>query len=143
MRGYTLIELLVVIVIVAIVLTLICSVLGASKLTGVRYHYSDGERAGVVYKISKKGFIFKTWEGELNVAGVGTDASGVVIPARWQFSVVNDGVAKQLQEAANNGKRVVLKYDEYWNQPLWKGDTGYEITSVIYPDNTSNLEKGR
>lgn len=143
MRGYTLIELLVVIAIVAIVLTLICSVLGATKLTGVRYHYSDGERAGVVYKISKKGFIFKTWEGELNVAGVGTDSNGMVIPARWEFSVVDEAIAKQIQEAANNGKRVVLKYDEYWNQPLWKGDTSYEITSVVYPDATSNLEKGR
>lgn len=139
--GYTLIELLVVIAIVMIVLTLVFGALGATKLTGVRYHYSDGERAGVVYKISKKGFVFKTWEGELNVAGIGTDSNGVVVPARWEFSVVNDGIAKQIQEAANSGKRVVLKYNEYWNQPRWKGDTGYEITEVVYPEITGPEKK--
>lgn len=72
--------------------------------------YSDGERAGVLQKFSRKGWVCKTQEGELAqfiVAGVS--------PQIWQFSVRDPAVAAQLDKAV--GERVQLHYTEHRGLP--------------------------
>ncbi len=98
---------------------------GVSNMT-----YSEGTRAGYLIKISKKGFVFKTYEGQLNLGGVGSagDVTAIVGNDIWEFSVGNDEVYRKLQEY--EGKRVSLAYKEKMNAFPWQGDTNYFVTDV-------------
>lgn len=97
----------------------------------LKYVYSNGERAGYVQKFSKKGWIFKTWEGELamvNLPGA--------MPQIFMFSVRDPHVAQELQKTMGN--RVVLHYEEHKGIPLPVfGDTPYFITDVRLADAAS------
>jgi hypothetical protein len=88
------------------------------------YAYSSGERAGYVQKISKKGWICKTWEGELAMANLpGT------IPQIFAFTVRNDSIAKVIEQ--NAGKQVSLSYDQHRGVPTTCfGETEYFVTGV-------------
>lgn len=85
--------------------------------------YSSGTRAGVVMKISKKGYVFKTYEGQLNL-GVNQEP--------WEFSVDTGRgeVVKALEEAQANNDHVKLHYEEKYVQYDWRGDTKYFVTKV-------------
>ena len=69
------------------------------------YSYSEGERAGVVQKFSKKGWVCKTWEGELNMVVL---PGG--LPEKFYFTVWDDATAAVINR--NVGKRVALHYIE-------------------------------
>ena len=88
------------------------------------YTYSSGERAGYVQKISKKGWMCKTWEGELAMANLpGT------MPQIFAFTIRNDSIAKVIQQ--NAGKQVSLTYDQHKGVPTsCFGETEYFITGV-------------
>lgn len=135
-KAFTLIELL-----VACAIAFILFLIFVMPFTGIRFEYSTGDRAGQVYKLSKKGFIWKTWEGELNLGGMTTNSEGVAVPNAWQFSVVDEAVIAKLKEASITGKRAVLHYTEYFNQPPWKGSTRYEITAVELDTGNTRLER--
>jgi hypothetical protein len=96
-------------------------------LTG--WSYSDGERAGTVSKFSRRGFIFKTYEGVLNVGGFSGE-TGSLTPQYFDFSVRDDDVAKKVTEAVKTGQRVTLHYEEKILKLPWNGDTKYYITDV-------------
>ena len=86
--------------------------------------YSDGNRAGYIQKFSKKGWLCKTHEGELAMTTVPGTA-----PLLWEFTVWDDGVARQLSQVM--GKRVVLHYKEYRYLPTTCfGDTTYFVDAV-------------
>ena len=90
----------------------------------VGYTYSSGDRAGYLQKISKKGWICKTWEGELAM----TPLPGAT-PQYFSFTVRNDSLAHVLEQYA--GKQVSLKYDQHRGIPTsCFGDTEYFVTSV-------------
>ena len=74
-------------------------------------NFSSGYRAGVPIKVSHKGVLFKTWEGQLNVGGLTSTGQGA-IPTTWEFSIPDDlaGVRDQIEEAITAGKRVKLSY---------------------------------
>jgi len=57
------------------------------------YTYSDGNRAGVIIKFSRKGFIFKTYEGELNIGGMGNIPGTAQMNQVWDFSVRDQAIA--------------------------------------------------
>lgn len=109
----------------------VASVLGAAILLLVLYtwitlhwSYSEGERAGILQKFSRRGWIFKTWEGELAM----TTVPGVA-PVLWTFSVRDDAAAGRLREGI--GRRVVLHYTEHRGVPTsWFGDTNYFVDDV-------------
>ena len=88
------------------------------------YTYSSGNRAGYVQKISKKGWICKTWEGELAMANLpGT------MPQIFAFTVRSDSIAHVLEQ--NAGKQVSLTYDEHRGIPSsCFGETPYFVTKV-------------
>src|SRR3954465_13364968 len=86
------------------------------------YSYASGERAGYVQKISKKGWLCKTWEGELAMANLpGT------MPQIFTFSVRNDSIAKVIEQSI--GKQVSLTYEQHKGIPTTCfGETEYFIT---------------
>ena len=88
------------------------------------YTYAMGERAGYVQKISKKGWICKTWEGELAMANLpGT------MPQIFTFSVRHDSIAHVLEQ--NAGKQVSLTYEQHRGIPTsCFGETEYFVTRV-------------
>lgn len=96
-------------------------------LTG--WSFSDGERAGTVSKFSRRGYLFKTYEGVLNVGGFSGE-TGSLTPQFFDFSVKDDLVAKQITDAVKSGQRVTLHYEEKILRLPWNGDTKYYITTV-------------
>jgi hypothetical protein len=88
------------------------------------WSYSAGERAGYVQKLSKKGWVCKTWEGEMAMVTMpGTVAE------KFYFTVRDDDVASKINQTV--GRRVVLAYEEHkWIPISCFGDTGYFITGV-------------
>jgi hypothetical protein len=90
--------------------------------------YSEGERAGILQKFSSKGWICKTYEGELAISIV----PGVT-PTIWYFSVRDEATVPQLNAAL--GKRAVLHYREHRGLPTnCFGETSYFVTGVRVVD---------
>jgi hypothetical protein len=88
------------------------------------WSYSAGDRAGILQKFSKKGWVCKTWEGELAM----TTIPGVA-PILWEFSVRDAHTATQIE--ATMGRRVNLHYTEHRGVPTsCFGDTQYYVDSV-------------
>ena len=109
------------------------AVLAAVALAGLylwlmlSWSYSDGERAGILQKFSRKGWICKTHEGELAVSiGPG------VTPIIWYFSARNADAISELHAMA--GKRVVLRYTEHRGLPSCFGETTYFVNRVRLAD---------
>jgi len=100
-------------------------------------NYSSGIRAGVPVKFSRKGVVFKTHEGELNVGGLTNSEEGA-IPTTWNFSVrkYEEEVLEDMERAMTEQKRVKLHYNEKYVQLFWRGDTTYFVYEVeILEDN--------
>jgi len=89
----------------------------------LNWSYSTGERAGYVQKFSKKGWICKTWEGELAMANLPG-----AMPEIYTFSVRDDAVAAQVNESM--GSRVVLTYEQHLGLPSCFAETEYWVESV-------------
>jgi hypothetical protein len=88
------------------------------------WSYSKGERAGFLQKVSEKGWICKTWEGELSLVALPGAA-----PEKFLFTVRDEAVATQVNAAA--GKRVALSYEQHMGLPTsCFGDTNYFVTGV-------------
>ena len=87
------------------------------------FTYSTGERAGYVQKFSKKGWLCKTWEGELAMA----NQPGAV-PEIFAFTLREDSVAAEVNKSM--GTRVALTYQQHLGLPSCFGDTSYWVTSV-------------
>lgn len=86
-------------------------------------NYSSGTRAGTVMKISKKGILFKTQEGMLDVGTINDP---------WNFSVASNrkDVLDALNQVQKTGERVQLHYQEKFVQLFWRGDTKYFVVKV-------------
>ncbi len=90
----------------------------------LHWTYSSGERAGYVQKFSKKGWINKTWEGELAMVSMpGTN------PEKFYFTVRDDSVAAHINTTL--GRRVALSYEQHVGIPTnFFGDTEYFVVDV-------------
>src|SRR5687768_15443648 len=86
-------------------------------------NYSEGNRAGTIAKLSRRGVLIKTYEGQLNIGGISTDGSHT--SPLWDFSVSNGEkeVIKQLEDAALTGDHVKLYYKEKFYTLSWRGET--------------------
>ena len=90
----------------------------------LKFSYSTGERAGFVQKISRKGWVCKTWEGELAMASLPGTA-----PQLFAFTVRDQGVAHDVE--ANAGQKVALSYEQHRGVPTTCfGETEYFVTGV-------------
>ena len=87
-------------------------------------NYSNGERVGYVQKISRKGWVCKTWEGELAMVSMPGTA-----PQIFAFTIQSDSVARKVMDAA--GQRVALVYEQHRGVPSsCFGETEYFITDI-------------
>ena len=94
--------------------------------------YSKGERTGHIVKLEKKGLLFKTWEGSLDMSifqGARPN-KGNVENTLWTFTVSDDKIAQQIQDANMRGNRVILHYKEKYMKLFWIGDTKYIVIAV-------------
>jgi hypothetical protein len=110
----------------AVVILILVVIAAAAAWTwlSLTWSYSAGERVGVVQKLSKKGWICKTWEGELNMVVLPG-----AIPEKFYFTVPDNAVADQINSLA--GKRVSLEYAEHRFIPTnCFGDTSYFVTGA-------------
>jgi hypothetical protein len=90
----------------------------------LKWSYSAGERAGFMQKLSTKGFLCKTWEGELQLVALPGS-----MPEKFFFSVRDDAVAARIN--ATMGKRVALTYEQHIGVPTsCFGETEYFVTDV-------------
>ena len=90
----------------------------------LNWSYSSGERAGFLQKVSHKGWICKTWEGELSLVAMPGAA-----PEKFLFTVRDEDVAQKVSAAA--GKRVTLNYEQHKGLPSsCFGDTDYFVVDV-------------
>ena len=97
------------------------------------WSYSTGERAGLMQKVSRKGWLCKTWEGELLL----TSMPGA-IPEKFEFSVRDDELANQLMDHA--GQRLVLTYSQHKGIPTsCFGDQEYFVEKMaIFKENKTD-----
>lgn len=103
-------------------------ILGGYSWFNYGWTYSEGTRSGTLIKVSKKGYIFKTYEGQLNTGGMQANQQGQLIGNLWEFSVTNDAVYQQLQHS--EGKQIVLTYRQYRKAFPWQGKTTYFVEAV-------------
>ena len=90
----------------------------------LHWSYSSGERAGYVQKFSRKGWVCKTWEGELTMMPVPGS-----IPEKFLFSVRDEKVAQSISNTM--GKKVKISYEQYTGVPSsCFGDTEYFVKEV-------------
>src|SRR5256884_5696474 len=99
---------------------------GVAGFDGLTLHwaYSDGERAGYVQKLSRKGWLCKAWEGEMAMVTMpGT------VSEKFAFTVPDGAVAAKIN--ASVGKRMALHYEQHrWVPTSCFGDTEYFVTAV-------------
>jgi hypothetical protein len=98
----------------------------------LNWSYSSGERAGWIQKLSNKGWICKTWEGELALVSL----PGSATVEKFQFSVHDEKVAAELTEVM--GRRVTLHYEEKVGLPTsCFGETRHFVTKVTVANDIS------
>jgi hypothetical protein len=98
--------------------------LGAFFTAAWHWSYSDGERAGWLQKFSRKGYLCKTWEGEIAMAVPGSAAV-----ESFEFTVHDTATAAQMEKLM--GQRVSLHYEQKMGLPTsCFGDTRYFVTRV-------------
>ncbi len=99
-------------------------------LCGVTYYFyrtytlSEGTRTGMLFQISRNGTIFKTYEGQIQLAG----ATMMSKQSIWEFSVTNPNTYNDLQNM--EGKNVRLHYREVVDAFPWQGETNYLVYDV-------------
>ena len=105
---------------------LVLAVLLALYFTVVlKWSYSTGERAGWIQKLSDKGWVCKTWEGEMAMVSM----PGAATVEKFFFTAANDRVAAEIAQVM--GKRVTLHYEEKVGLPTsCFGDTRHFVTRV-------------
>jgi hypothetical protein len=109
--------------VVGVLIAIVILVFGYFWLV-LSWNYSTGERAGWIQKFSKKGWLCKTWEGEMAMVSM----PGAV-PEKFYFTVWDDAVASDLNKVM--GKRVSLHYDEKVGLPTsCFGETRHYVTHV-------------
>lgn len=92
--------------------------------------FGSGVKAGEMNFFVYKGYVFKTYEGRLILAGYNSkNSNGTIQSNEFDFSVQDENVARQLERCA--GKRVELHYKEYFGALPWRGMSKYVVDSVL------------
>lgn len=95
-------------------------------LEGLYSGYSTGVRHGYITKLSRKGVIFRTYEGEMQI-GTGQQAA---LQEPFAFSVKSEKVSEKIAKLVGSGQRVQLQYRQWLVMPWTVGESGYEIVDV-------------
>ena len=97
------------------------------------YTYSDGFRSGLLQKLSHKGNIMKTYEGELVMSSISSTNNVALASEKFYFSIANDSIAKSLMNF--EGKRVRLHYEQKNGKLPWRGESEYIVDAFNTEDN--------
>jgi hypothetical protein len=112
---------------IAILLSLVAALVvigGLYTWFTLSWSYSEGTRAGYLQKFSKKGWLCKTWEGEILLSSMPG-----AIPERFEFTVRDDALVKKLQSTM--GQRVDISYEQHKGVPTsCFGETEYFVNAV-------------
>ena len=109
---------------IAIVVVAVFALCAVYLWLAFTWSYSTGERAGYVQKFSKKGWVCKTWEGELSMMSLPNQ-----VPEKFFFTVRNNIVAEKINQSL--GKKVALNYDQYKGLPTsCFGDTEFFVSDI-------------
>jgi hypothetical protein len=111
-------------ILVGLLVVLPALVIAAWTAITLNYSYSRGERAGYIQKLSQKGWICKTWEGELAMVNMPGAAQ-----EKFPFTVRSDSIAKLM--TGMMGSRVAITYEEHRGVPgSCFGETNYYVTNA-------------
>lgn len=92
------------------------------------YTYSDGNRFGLLQKFSRRGTLFKTYEGEMILSSVRGNANVPIASEKFFFSVTDEAVAQQLNNL--QGRNITVHYQEKNSSAFWRGDSPYLVDSI-------------
>ena len=92
------------------------------------FTYSNGNRFGLLQKFSRRGNVFKTYEGEMILNLVRSNATVPLASEKFYFSVTKKNVADQLMNI--QGRNITIRYKEKHGTLPWRGDTKYIVDSV-------------
>jgi len=122
---------------IAGLVALVLGISGTCTAIGNKWKVSEGDRVGMVNKISEKGMFWNTYEGQVALEGVSSNGKSLGANV-WDFSIDNyfpkekqEGLIKQLQDSMNSGQKVKIHYQEMMHTWPWRSGTGYLIQSVI------------
>jgi hypothetical protein len=92
------------------------------------YTYSEGYRAGLLQKFSNKGDFFKTYEGEMILSSVSSNANVALASEKFLFSVTDKKLAARFDTL--QGRNVTVHYLEKHGAIFWRGDSKYLVDSI-------------
>ena len=115
--------------VLAIVVFVVVLVVGV--IIGTRYFYvvGDGIKAGTLNYVVYKGYVFKTYEGEMILTGLQSKGPASMSSNEFLFSITNKDLAMKLM--VNAGKEMVLHYSEYNGALPWRGYSKFVVDSLV------------
>lgn len=99
--------------------------------------FAEGTRAGVLNTFQKKGYIFKTYEGQLIQSGFRGTPTTAIQSNQFSFSVTDEKIAQRLMQ--NSGKDMELHYKRYQGSLPWRGMQLFVIDSIYRIANENNV----
>ena len=104
-------------------------ILSALTIWICSWTYSEGTRAGQLIKVARKGIVFKTYEGELNLGGLRVGQQVDALEGNiWPFSVIKEEVMADIKKY--EGQRVKLRYKERYKSMPWQAKTNHIVIGV-------------
>lgn len=121
--------------------TIIITVIILALIGFIYWHYffvfAEGTKAGVLNTFQKKGYLFKTYEGQLIQSGFRGSPTTAIQSNQFSFSVTKESVAQKLME--NSGKDMELHYKRYQGALPWRGMQLFIIDSIYQISNENNV----
>lgn len=104
---------------------------------------SEGTRSGVIVKVSKKGAIFKTIEGQMDLGSFGAVQDQNQLSQTFNFSVEKgrDDLIEELEEVSLSGERVQIRYKEKYAVLPWRAETTYFVYDIVRAKNPQPVQK--
>jgi hypothetical protein len=90
--------------------------------------FSEGYRAGILQKFSRKGVIFKTYEGEIILSGAAPDTETIISPEKFSFTMVNRDLVRQFDTL--QGQNVIVHFIQKNGAVFWRGESKFLVDSV-------------
>jgi hypothetical protein len=122
--------------VLAIIVFVVVLVVGV--LIGTRYFYVVGEgmKAGTLNYVVKKGYVFKTYEGEMILDGFQSKGPNTMQSNEFLFSITDTALAMKLMLSAGN--HVLVRYKEYNGAVTWRGYSKFIVDSLVSISNPAS-----
>ena len=92
------------------------------------FHFSEGSRTGYLSKFAKKGYVFKTYEGEMILSSVSSTREIALASEKFFFTLTNKSLIRQFDTL--QGDMVIVHYKQKNSSVFWRGDSSYLVDSV-------------